>query len=245
MKGFLPGGGLPEVITVASDSGMMGGNVSHEFMLPTPVGEDTIAVCQNCGYGANVEAVAIEYGVCPECGKKTLTISRSIEVGNIFQLGTKYTRAMNMQYTDENGDLQFPVMGCYGIGIGRLAASVCEARHDRSGPVWPMSIAPWQVHLCCLRSDDIETKTAADILYEELQNNGIEVIYDDRPVSAGVIFSDADLLGVPVRVIVSPRNVKIGCYEITSRDKRFNIKIPAVEVVGKVREICQNMLCLL
>lgn len=102
-----------------------------------------------------------------------------------------------MRYVDADGTEKTPVMGCYGIGVGRLAACVCEVRHDDHGPVWPLAIAPWQVHLCCLRADDAGTKAAADALYASLQKNGVEVLYDDRTVSAGVMFADADLLGIP------------------------------------------------
>lgn len=98
----------------------------------------------------------------PELRQAYHKISRGIEVGNIFQLGTKYTKSMNMTYLDKDGNAQYPIMGCYGIGVGRLAASVCEAHHDEYGPIWPMSIAPWQVHLCCLRSDDENAKSFAD-----------------------------------------------------------------------------------
>jgi prolyl-tRNA synthetase len=141
-------------------------------------------------------AKIITGGICPACGKKAIEVSRGIEVGNIFQLGAKYSEAMGMQYLDGDGQLNYPVMGCYGIGVGRLAASVCEAHHDEYGPIWPMSIAPWQVHLCAVRYDDESVKSIADNLYNELMESGIEVIYDDRNVSAGVMFSDADLLGV-------------------------------------------------
>jgi prolyl-tRNA synthetase len=185
-------------------------------------------------------AKVIAGGICPVCGKHALTISRGVEVGNIFMLGTKYTKSMGMQYTDENGKLQYPVMGCYGIGVGRLAASVCEAHHDEFGPVWPKSIAPWQVHLCCLRADDEETHAYANGLYRALEDAGVEVIYDDRNVSAGIMFSDADLLGVPLRVIVSPRNMKEGAVELAARDKSFRDKVPVdgalEEIIKKVRE---------
>ena len=110
-------------------------------------------------------------------------------------------------------------MGCYGIGVGRLAASVCEVRHDDYGPIWPMSIAPWQVHICAIKSTDETVRATADGLYQALQAAGIEVIYDDRKVSAGNMFSDADLLGVPVRVVVSPKTVKRGAVEVSMRDK--------------------------
>lgn len=157
--------------------------------------------------------------VCPCCGKPAITIKRGIEVGNIFQLGTKYTKAMNMTYTDENGELKNPIMGCYGIGVGRMAASICEAHHDEYGPIWPISIAPWEVEVCCLRADDEECKKVADDMYTGLQDAGIETIYDDRDVRPGAMFSDADLIGAPIRVVVSPRNLKESKVEITTRDK--------------------------
>ena len=287
--------GVPEVIAVKSDSGMMGGSISHEFMLLTPIGEDSIAICNECDYRANMEAAEniveefekapskelemvhtpgkasieevcdflnssaidsckaviyqrnsddkyivlfirgdleanetkitnflgfdihpavvteesglcagycgpvgitedaiviydsslkgrnnlccgankVEYhytgldmardvadaeyhdfakiqegGICPCCGKKAITVSRGIEVGNIFQLGTKYTTSMNMTYLDNEGNSKYPIMGCYGIGVGRLAAAICETHHDDYGPIWPMAVAPWQVHVC-------------------------------------------------------------------------------------------------
>jgi prolyl-tRNA synthetase len=161
-----------------------------------------------------------EGGICPCCGKPSLAISRGIEVGNIFQLGTKYTRSMKMQYMDKDNKLQYPIMGCYGIGVGRLAASICEAKHDDYGPIWPITIAPWEVHLCCMRPDNEDVRKVADGLYEDLQKQGVEVIYDDRTsVRAGEMFADADLIGAPIRVVVSPRNLKNNVVEVTTRDK--------------------------
>ncbi|MCI6732828.1 MAG: proline--tRNA ligase [Lachnospiraceae bacterium] len=361
--------GVPEVIAVKSDSGMMGGSISHEYMLLTDAGEDSIVICTDCGYSANMEAAdntvdnsgckpaaeltkvytpdcktieevctflnsrveesckavmyqknmtdeyvivflrgdyevnetkltnylgekvhaavvteesglvagfcgpynqnakcqiiydkslegienlcaganeenyhytglnikrdigEVEYvdvakiqtgGICPCCGKKTITVQRGIEVGNIFQLGTKYSKSMNMTYTDADGEVKNPIMGCYGIGVGRLAASVCEAHHDNYGPIWPISIAPWQVHICCMRADQEECRNVADKLYNDLQNAGIEVIYDDRDVRAGAMFADADLLGVPVRVVIGPKNLKENKIELSTRDKRVS-----------------------
>ena len=177
-----------------------------------------------------------EGGICPKCGKKTVKISRGIEVGNIFQLGTKYTKSMNMTYVDANGESKTPIMGCYGIGVGRLAASVCEAHHDEYGPIWPKAIAPWQVHLCAVRVDDEEVRAYADKLYEDLQNAGIEVIYDDRSVRAGVMFADADLLGIPLRIIVSPKNMKQGVVEVASRDKTLKTQIPLENVMEEIKQ---------
>jgi len=186
-------------------------------------------------------AKALDGGVCPVCGNASLAISRGIEVGNIFQLGTKYTKAMNMQFIDENGQLHYPIMGCYGIGVGRTVASVCEESHDEYGPIWPISIAPWQVHICCMRADDPSVKAVSDKLYADLQSENIEVIYDDRPVNAGVMFADADLIGVPVRIIVSPRNLRDGNCEIVTRDKAIKKSVKTDDVVAATRDLIKEL----
>lgn len=381
--------GIPEVVTVASDAGMMGGNLSHEYMLLNEVGEDSIVLCAECDYRANMEAAAnivenasngatapLEYvatpdcktieevcdffktdisasckavvyqknadntfvvafvrgdyevnetklrnlvgdelhvaeitadtpltagyigpygfskqvayycdlslkgmdslvaganregfhlkglnlerdlgeidyvdlakvkagGICPCCKKPALTIQRGIEVGNIFQLGTKYTESMHMQFADKDGTMHYPIMGCYGIGIGRLAASICEARHDEYGPIFPISIAPWEVHICCIRPDDLETKSAADHLYEELTKQKVEVLYDDREgVRGGQMFADADLIGVPIRVIVSPRNLKDEKIEVSTRDKSVHAVVEVSESLTYIMKLRERL----
>ena len=381
--------GIPEVVAVASDAGMMGGSLSHEFMLLNEVGEDSIVLCSECDYRANMEAAvnivekvssgagsALEYiatpgcktieevcdyfkvdvsaackavvyqknsddtyvvafvrgdysvnetklrnlvgeelhaaeitadaplvsgyigpyglskevayycdlslkgmdslvaganregfhlrglnlerelgqidyadiakvkpgGICPCCKKPALAIQRGIEVGNIFQLGTKYSEPMHMQFAAQDGTMHYPVMGCYGIGIGRLAASVCEAHHDEHGPVFPMTIAPWEVHICCIRPDDEETKKAADRLYEELAKQKIEVLYDDREgVRGGQMFADADLIGVPIRVIVSPRTVKEDKIEVTTRDKAVQEIVEISESLAYIMKLRKRL----
>jgi prolyl-tRNA synthetase len=187
-------------------------------------------------------AKATEGGICPVCGKHSITISRGIEVGNIFQLGTKYTESMGMQYIDAEGQLQYPIMGCYGIGVGRLVASVCEVSHDKYGPIWPMTIAPWQIHLCALRVDNPAVKETADKIYAELTKLGVEVIYDDRNISAGVMFSDADLLGVPLRMIVSPRSLERGAVELVARDKSFSKDVSPDEAAKAARDTVREMI---
>ena len=186
-------------------------------------------------------ARAIPGGICPVCGKPTLHISNGIEVGNIFQLGDKYTKSMNMQYLDETGTLQYPIMGCYGIGVGRLAASVCEESHDDYGPIWPISIAPWEAQICVLRADQEEPKRVGEELYAALQKAGVETIIDDRAVSAGVVFSEADLIGAPIRLTVSPRNLADGMIELSTRDKRVKKQVPVTEVLAAVLEIKQQL----
>lgn len=380
--------GIPEVVAVASDSGMMGGKVSHEFMLLTNIGEDTIVLCPECGYRANMEAAdcivhndaseepmplekvatydnktiedvcnflhgsaeksakAVVYqrneddsyvlvfvrgdlevnetklrnylkaevhpaveidhaglvagaigpvnlakgitvvhdrslegtrnlvcganeegyhftglnmdrdvpnaeyvdvakatvgGVCPKCGKHSLTVKNGIEVGNIFQLGRRYTESMGMTYDDEKGNRVNPIMGCYGIGVGRLMASVCEEHHDQYGPVWPISIAPWEIEICALRADQAHVKEEANKLYKSLMDEGYEVLFDDRTVSAGFMFSDADLLGSPVRIVISPKTLDRGVVEIVTRDKTIKEDVPLENAMQRTKEIVAEL----
>lgn len=380
--------GIPEVVAVASDSGMMGGKVSHEFMLLTDIGEDTIVLCPECGYRANMEAAdcivhndpdeamaplekvatydnktiedvcsflhgsaeksakAVVYqrneddsyvlvfvrgdlevnetklrnylkaevhpaveidhaglvagaigpvnpakgitvvydrslegtrnlicganeegyhftglnmdrdvpnaeyvdvakatvgGVCPKCGKHSLTVKNGIEVGNIFQLGRRYTESMGMTYDDEKGNRVNPIMGCYGIGVGRLMASVCEEHHDQYGPVWPISIAPWEIEICALRADQAHVKEEANKLYKSLMDEGYEVLFDDRTVSAGFMFSDADLLGSPVRIVISPKTLDRGVVEIVTRDKTVKEDVPLECAMQRTKEIVAEL----
>ena len=155
---------------------------------------------------------------CVHCGKE-LTLSRGIEIGNIFQLGTKYTDSMGMRYVSNEGKQETPIMGCYGIGVGRLMACIIEENHDNYGPIWPKTVAPWQVHICILKVADESVKEAGFKLYNDLSNK-YEVIMDDRKIGAGAQFADADLLGVPVRVVVSKRNLENNQYEVSMRGNK-------------------------
>ncbi|MCI8308105.1 MAG: proline--tRNA ligase [Lachnospiraceae bacterium] len=387
--------GLPEVISVKSDTGMMGGSGAHEFIFLADIGEDSIAICQNCDYKANVEASdciiiqddkedselmlvetpdcktiddlcgylsvsekdtckavvyckneddsyvivflrgdrevnetklcnylgcdvhtaaeitadsgivagfigpveldakaeviydkslegarqlvcganevdmhykgmsaardlpcgtvfvdvskSVDGDICPVCGKPSIAVKRGIEVGNIFKLGKKYTDSMNMTYQDNDGTLKTPIMGCYGIGVGRLAACILEKHHDDYGPIWPISVAPWHVHICALSiTKDEKVKDIADGIYSALNEAGVEVVYDDRKMSNGAMFADADLLGCPVRIVVSPRNCSSGVVEISARDKSFKEEVAYSEndygnVVAAVREKIAKM----
>lgn len=167
----------------------------------------------------NVEFVDVakvnEGDTCTKCGKAALRVSNGIEVGNIFKLGEKYTRAMNMTYLDENGKSQTPIMGCYGIGVGRLMASVLEAKATDKKVNWPASIAPFDIHICPLdytKNEDV--KAEADRLYNTLIEKGYDVLLDDRAKSAGVKFADSDLIGAPIRIVVSARNLENGQFEV-------------------------------
>ena len=153
---------------------------------------------------------------CTQCGTP-LTITRGIEVGHVFKLGTFFSESFGAYYSDSEGQQKPIVMGCYGIGVGRLMAAAMEQNHDEHGIVWPLPIAPYQVHICGLSLDRPGVAEAADQLYESLEAAGLEVLYDDRDESPGVKFNDADLLGIPVRLTVSPRNLKQDAVEITDR----------------------------
>ncbi|MBQ9090121.1 MAG: proline--tRNA ligase [Alphaproteobacteria bacterium] len=182
-----------------------------------------------------VDIATVKTGdICPKCGGE-LTIKRGIEVGNIFKLGTRYTESMRMVFTDENGKDKYPIMGCYGIGIGRLLASICEVRHDDYGPIWPLSVAPWQVQICAVKMDKQNVFETAETVYHDLQQVGVEVLFDDRNLSAGVQFADADLTGIPLRLIVAPRALEQGMIEYKVRGTNENGLIPIDEIVSFVQ----------
>ncbi len=165
---------------------------------------------------------------CPVTGEP-LQFRHGIEVGNIFQLGTKYSKPMQCTYLDKDGKSQTMIMGCYGIGVGRTMASVVEDSHDDYGPIWPMSIAPYQVQVCALNPDKDGVGTAAEELVNAMDKLGVEVLYDDRGEKAGSMFSDADLLGVPFRVIISPKSLANGMAEFRLRSSRDTELIPLAD----------------
>ena len=175
-------------------------------------------------------ATVIEGDICPKCGAK-LHLTRGIEVGNIFKLGTKYTESMHMTYTAEDGTEKTPIMACYGIGVGRSLASVIEAHHDDYGPIWPLSIAPWQVQINAMGLDKDGIKDTAEKLYTDLEKAGLEVLYDDRNLSAGVQFAEADLTGIPFRLIVAPKALAQGMIEYKIRGTKNQGLIPVAEAV--------------
>lgn len=203
------------VLTFAS-----GGNFSkysHEFQTLTPAGEDTIYLCKKCRVAINDEIIA-EQTTCPQCGaaKSELETVRAIEVGNIFPLKSRFSDAVGLTYKDTTGKAQSVVMGCYGIGLGRLMGAIIEVHHDERGMRWPVSVAPYAIHLVRLGEDEAVRK-AADELYEQLLQANKEVLYDDRDASAGVKLNDADLIGLPLRIVVSSKSLAAGGYEWKER----------------------------
>ena len=206
-----------ETVMIESSTGAMGGSGAHEFMMITPSGEDKIVICRECGCAVNAEVLGIikegadEPNVnCKKCGSGNCEFKRGIEVGNIFKLGTKYSVPMKLLYTDETNQQKPVVMGSYGIGMERLMASVIEASNDNRGIIWPENIAPFKLHLISL---DKNKKT--DTIYEKLVGKGMEVFYDDRDVSPGEKFADADLIGIPYRATISKKTA--GKIELKKR----------------------------
>lgn len=379
--------GIKNVISIEADSGMMGGNISHEFMYISQYGEDSIVICDNCDYKSNMEVAVskvnnhsyiaqdiieintpniksidelskflnIEYeqtlkaavfirkddgklvlafirgdkevneskltkilhtDITPYsddgdsglsigfigpykidmsdidiiydyslkntnnlvCGAnktdyhyKGLNISRDlnidkyydiakvkdgekcincsdnlkviqgIEVGNIFQLGDKYTKSMNMHYTDKDGKLQTPIMCSYGIGIGRAIACIIEENNDNYGPIWPVSIAPWKVEICLLNTNIDKIIQTGEKLYNKVSKS-FDTIIDDRDLSAGIKFADADLIGCPIRIIISKRNIANNQVEISSRDKSIKEIIDINTLLENYNKIIDNLL---
>lgn len=195
----------------------------------------------NCNYGRDFEATQVidivsaqEGDACIKCGS-ALTSRRGVEVGNIFKLGTKFSVALGAQFLDNNGRQQPIIMGSYGIGVGRLLACTAEEHHDDKGIMWPISVAPYHVHLVVLpHKKDPSIMEQAEALYEELKANGVEVLFDDRNISPGVKFNDSDLIGIPIRATISSRSIKEGGSEFKLRRDSEAEMIPIADVAAKV-----------
>lgn len=208
--------GLTARVTEAS-GGNFSEKISYEFMVLTDAGEDDILYCDTCDYCINREITDMREGTsCPKCGDGTLAQARASEVGNVFDLGRKYGQDFNLGFTDRSENKQYPVMGCYGIGITRLMGVVVEKFHDDKGIIWPEAIAPARVHLTNIGNGD-DVRDAAQSLYDQLHQRGVSVLWDDRDVSAGIKLKDADLIGLPWRVVISPRTLGDGVVEVKPR----------------------------
>ncbi len=225
--------GLDILITEA-DSGVMGGKVSHEFMVPAKDGEDVVLVCPQCkSAGAFKEG---EKEDCPKCAVK-LDKLNSIEVGHIFKLGTKYTSVLGANFLDAQGKLQPIIMGCYGIGVSRLVSSIIEQNNDPDGIIWPKEIAPYQVIILALDATDKEIMDHARKFHDQLEQMGIEVILDDRDERAGVKFKDADLLGIPIQLIIGKQSLKDNSAELKVRSKPEKDRKKTEEVIGEIKRL--------
>lgn len=205
--------GLSAYYTLAAGGEFTKGN-THEFQVLSDVGEDTIFYCANCKYAENSEISKLREGAnCKKCSA-VIKKGSAIEVGNIFPLGTKYSQAFNLYFSDRRGGKHPVIMGSYGIGIGRVMGAVVQAHHDDLGIIWPESIAPFKVHLISL----LKSAKEADKLYKKLLDKGVDLLYDDRKdTSAGEKFAEADLLGIPTRVIMSEKSLQAGGVEVAKR----------------------------
>lgn len=219
--------GLVAKVTEAS-GGSFTQKISYEFMVLTDAGEDDIVYCDACDFCANVEVAKDKEGdTCPRCKKDTLKKARASEVGNVFDLGQKYGKDFDLTFVDRDGKKQYPIMGCYGIGISRLMGVIVEKSHDEKGIIWPKGVAPFKLHLLALNgADGLST-------YEAFQKAGIEVLYDDRDKGAGEKFAEADLIGIPWRAVVSPKTE--GKIELKRRDGEKTELMTIEEAVKKIK----------
>lgn len=202
---------------------------SHEFQVETENGEDTIYICGKCGLAKNIEVY--EKGAkCTDCSSSDFRETKASEVGNIFKLQDKYSKAFNLQFTENDGSKKIVLMGCYGLGTSRLMGVLVEKFHDDKGIIWPEAVAPFKVHLISLRGGEEK----ADEIYKTLLNAGIEVLYDDRDTSAGAKFADSDLIGIPYRLVVSQKTVEKDSVELKLRNKAEAELVKISEIVKRL-----------
>lgn len=243
LKGFVPGSvspvGIENVKVIADESIHMGSNFvigsnseGHHF--------------KNVNYPRDFQvtrmddiAMAQAGHSCSKC-KSTLKENRGVEVGHVFKLGTRYSEALEAYYLDNTGLQQPVVMGCYGIGVGRLLAAIIDQNHDDRGIIFPLSVAPFQISLIALNIENDLIATEAEALYKELRNLNLEVLYDDRRESAGVKFKDADLLGLPLRLIVSQRNLNSNVIEVVKRSTGETLSVPRDAILLKTIELLKG-----
>jgi prolyl-tRNA synthetase len=208
----------------------MGGSVSHEFLVPAPIGEDALWVNKSTG-----QAVKYEEGVNPpgEGWERQL----AIELGHVFQLGTKYSESLGAVYLDEKGELKPMIMGCYGIGVSRLIAAIIEVNNDAGGIIWPREVAPFDVEILPVQASDGPSMSLARDYYDELQKAGLDVLLDDRDESPGRKFNDADLIGIPLRVIIGKRMLSNDQVEIKIRQSGQVIAVNKKDVKEEILKL--------
>ena len=222
---------------VKADSGNIGGDISEEFHILADSGEDLIAVSDSSDFAANVEVLSYDKDPSELEGKKSpdgkgkLKIKRGIEVGHIFQLGQKYSQAMNVGVKDMNGNSIHPFMGCYGIGVSRIVAAAIEQNHDDRGIQWPDKITPFGVNIICLDPESDEIMKVCSEIYSILQKSGFDPLLDDRDIRAGIKFKEHELLGIPYSIIIGPNNFKNTKLEfgIRAQNEKIDMKLDDIK----------------
>jgi prolyl-tRNA synthetase len=205
-----------EFVIKEADSGAMGGSVSHEFLVPAQIGEDKVEVQRD---GKTIEQPALE-------------------LGHIFQLGTKYSDSLKALFLDENGRHQPIIMGCYGIGVSRVIAAIIETNHDEKGIIWPKEITPFDLEIIpLLKKKTDDTFTTSEGIYKKLKENNFDILLDDRLESPGRKFNDADLIGIPIQIIIGQKNLKNNQVEIKIRKTGETSLVGIEEVVEKIKEL--------
>jgi len=222
-----------KVLVVSAHSGTIGGSESHEFMLPAEAGEDRALYCEHCDFASNLQKSG-ELKNCPNCGQSVFTAA-AIELGHIFKLGTVYSEKMGAYFVTAAGSRKPLVMGCYGIGLARIMAAAIESKlgHDERGIIWPKEITPFDVHLVSLEGG----RETAETLYDAMEKAGLEALYDDREEPAGVKLADADLIGIPVRVLVSKKSLEAGGVEVSRRSDRKAEVVSVEKLADKIKEL--------
>jgi prolyl-tRNA synthetase len=222
-----------DVISIKADSGVIGGDVSHEFMVLAESGEDVVYRCSACGAVQSPHDATPQ--VCAHC-QKSAAPCHALEVGHIFKLGDKYSKALGVRFLDEAGQQQIVQMGCYGIGVSRLISAAVEQNNDADGIIWPVEIAPFHVVVVPVNVSEKEILDKALELGELFEKQGLEVLVDDRDERAGVKFKDADLLGIPVRVVVGSRWQKAKTLEVKDRRTKEVKDVTSEQVLEVVRQ---------
>jgi len=206
---------------------------SHEFQTLTDAGEDHIHICTTCKTAVNEEIIH-EHKICPECSGKDFKKEKAVEVGNIFNLGTRFSEALELFYRDDDGKEKAVVMGSYGIGPGRVMGTIAEIYSDLNSLVWPESVSPYAFHLIALSGKNSDITKEADKIYHKLTSSGVSVLFDDREISAGEKFADADLIGIPKRLVLGERSLSSGKLEYKNRVTGEEKNLSLEELLGEL-----------
>ncbi|MBX7149182.1 proline--tRNA ligase [bacterium] len=222
---------------VEAVTGNIGGTLSHEFQVLADSGEDAIVSCSACDYAANIEKAESKEGeTCARCNKGTMQGFRGIEVGQVFYLGTKYSKALKATFLDDKGSEQIIEMGCYGIGVGRTSAAAIEQNHDDKGIIWPYALAPYKIAVIGL-SVDAKVMDVAQKFYQYVQKDlKIDAVLDDRDERAGVKFNDADLIGYPYQLIIGGKGLEKGEVEFKTRKTGEKQIVPLANVENFLKD---------